>query len=215
MEEATQRPGPDLEGLARHVRALLDSSLGAHVHYHDAAHTFDDVVPAAERLAVAEGISTAERMRILAAALLHDVGFVEGQEDHERTSAAIARRLLPRFGFDDGSIDEVEGMILATRVGTEPGTRAEAILKDADLDVLGREDFWAKNVLLRRELEAAGARYDDVAWWRGQRRFVATHRYATESARRSRGPGKRENLRRIDAHLDRLVAGREGDCSRA
>jgi predicted metal-dependent HD superfamily phosphohydrolase len=208
MEKAKHRPGPDLEGLARHVRGVLDGSLGAHVHYHDATHTFRDVVPAAKRLALAEGAAVQEHDRIVAAAILHDVGFVDGPEDHERTSAAMARRLLPDFGFDGGAIEEIEGMILATRIGTDPVTRPESILKDADLDVLGREDFWVKNVLLRREMEAFGARYDDAAWWRGQRRFLATHRYATHSARRSRGPGKLENLRRIEAHLDRLAGER-------
>lgn len=208
MSLETHRAGHDFEGLARHVRTLLETRLGAHVHYHDVAHTFGDVVPAAERLAIAEGLPAGERGLIKAAALLHDTGFTQRSRDHERASVSIATDLLPRFGFRGEQIDAVARLILATKLAHTPETCGEAIMKDADLDVLGRVDFWAKNVQLRRELHDAGERYDDLAWWRGQKRFLSRHRYQTESAEDARGPGKRENLRRVEAHLARLTPDR-------
>lgn len=210
MEEPARDSGPDLVGLAQHVRALLESSLGDHVHYHDVAHTFDDVLPAAERISLAEDVPQEGRLLIRAAAILHDTGFLERSADHESASAKIARKILPEFGFDGDQIEEIVALILATRVGHVPESCAEAIIMDADLDVLGRDDFWSKNLLLRRELLESGVRYDEVAWWRGQHRFLSRHRYRTESARKTRGPGKRENLRRVKAHLKRLIEERDG-----
>ena len=205
MDASTRRPGPDLAGLAEHVRVLLATSLAPHVHYHDLAHTFDDVVPAAERLSAAEDLPPENCLLIQAAAILHDTGFVHRSADHEQASAEIARGILPRFGFDAPQVEAVERLILATRVGHRPKTCAEAVIMDADLDVLGREDFWSRNLLLRRELLESGVRYDEVAWWRGQLRFLSRHRYRTEAAKKARGPGKRENMRRVQEHLRRLI----------
>jgi predicted metal-dependent HD superfamily phosphohydrolase len=206
MSVEPQRASHELDDLARHVKTLLQTRLGAHVHYHDVAHTFGDVVPAAERLAIAEGLPPAERRLVKAAALLHDTGFTTCTIEHEQASVAIARDVLPSFGFDGEQIEYVARLILATRLGSTPECRAEAIMKDADLDVLGRIDFWAKAAQLRRELHEAGERYDDHAWWRGQKRFLSRHVYQTRSAERSRGPGKRDNLQRVEAQLLRLNA---------
>ena len=205
MDASTRRSGPDLAGLANHVRALLSKSLAPHVYYHDVAHTFEDVVPAAERLAASEELAPEERLQIVSAAVLHDTGFVHRADNHERASATIAREILPRYGFDNGHVQAIVRLILATRVGHIPETNAEAVIMDADLDVLGRDDFWSKNLLLRRELLESGVRYDEIAWWRGQLRFLARHHYRTDSAKKDRGPGKRDNMRRVQEHLRHLL----------
>ena len=210
MDASTRCSGPDLAGLADHVRTLLSTSLAPHVYYHDLAHTFEDVVPAAERLAASEDLASQERLQIVAAAILHDTGFVHRADNHERASATIAREVLPSFGFDNGHVQAIVRLILATRVGHIPESTAEAVIMDADLDVLGRDDFWSKNLLLRRELLESGVRYDEVAWWRGQLRFLARHRYRTDSAKRARGPGKRDNMRKVQEHLRHLVEERAG-----
>ena len=201
MREATRTSGPDLEGLAVYVRSLLEASLPPELLYHDVWHTFEDVVPSSERLAKAERLGSEQRDRVVAAALLHDTGFVRSGADHERHSAAIGREVLPRFGFSSDAVACIERLILATRLGHAAQSLAEGVIMDADLDVLGRPDFWARNLRLRRELEALGSPYDDATWWRGQRQFLRRHVYRTESARRLRDAGKRDNLRRIEDHL--------------
>ena len=205
MREATRTSGPDLEGLAVYVRSLLEASLPPELLYHDVWHTFEDVVPATERLAEAEGLVPEQRQRVVAAALLHDTGFVRSATDHELHSAAVGREVLPRFGFAPDAVACIERLILATRLGHAAQSTSEGVIMDADLDVLGRPDFWARNLRLRRELAALGSSYDDATWWRGQRQFVRRHVYWTESARELRDSGKRDNLRRIDDHLALLT----------
>lgn len=210
MRDASRASGSDLEGLTEYVRSLLEASLPPELLYHDAWHTFGDVVPAATRLADEEGLPAAQHELVVAAALLHDTGFIRGPTDHERHSVEIACEVLPRFGFAKGEAAAVARLILATRVGHTAETPGEAVIMDADLDVLGRPDFWTRNLRLRRELEAFSSTYDDVTWWRGQRQFLRRHAYLTETARRLRDGGKRDNLRRIEAHLD-MLAEREAD----
>ena len=204
MQRATRVSGPDLEGLREYVRSLLEASLPPELLYHDVWHTFGDVVPSAERYSEAEGLEPNERELVVAAALLHDTGYARGAHEHERRSAKIASEVLPRFEFSQEEVASVERLILATRLGHTPERVSEAVMMDADLDVLGRPDFWSRNLLLRRELAAFGSSYDDLTWWRGQRVFLRRHSWMTETARELREDGKRDNLRRVEAILETL-----------
>lgn len=197
----------DVSGLARRVRALLETSLPADVAYHDAWHTFDDVAPAADRIATAERLDRRERVLVHCAALLHDVGFIHGPHEHESKSVDIARTVLPEYGFDPTSIARIADLIMATRLGHVPSDLSEAVLMDADLDVLGRDDYWPRNRALRRELAASGLVYTDAAWWQSQLRFLQGHRYQTPSTRRLREPRKRVNIEGVERRIARLAAG--------
>ena len=70
----------------------------------------------------------------------------------------------------------------------------EQILADADLDVLGREDFPTKDAALRNELAAQGQDYTELAWNASQLQFLQTHRYFTAAARSLRDVGKQRNV---------------------
>lgn len=199
--------GHDLAGLARRVQSLLRDGLAPHRHYHDLWHTFDDVLPAAERLARLEGVSEGDRVPIRAAALLHDTGYVVGDEEHEAASVGIARELLPAFGFSAQEVERVGRLIMATRLGMEPTTVEERIMADADLDMLGREDFWHRSQALRREWAAEGTTFDEPGWIAHQIGFLHGHRYWSQSARRLRGDGKADNLRRLRNLLRDLTVG--------
>jgi predicted metal-dependent HD superfamily phosphohydrolase len=195
----------DLEGLALEVRRRLTSELPDYLHYHDAAHTLDEVVPVALMLADAEGLGRRERELLFAAALLHDIGYIRTTQDHEAASAAMAAEILPRFGFGAAQVAAVERLILATRVGHRPETLSEAIIADADLDVLGRADFWHRNRSLQRELAAIGLDHEDRTWIEIQQRFLHGHTFHTPSARARGGAGKMANERRVATRLRRLV----------
>lgn len=194
----------DLAGLRAYVEDLLRTRLGPNMHFHDQAHTLDDVVPAADRLALAEGLPPDARVLVHAAALLHDTGYTECVDDHEGASARIAREVLPAFGFSEDDVRCIEGYVLATKLGHRPRSLEERILADADLDVLGRDDFWDRSEALRRELATRGDTYDEAGWMRAQIEFLAAHRYHTEWARRIRGPGKRANLTALEKRLREL-----------
>ncbi|MBA2665675.1 MAG: HD domain-containing protein [Trueperaceae bacterium] len=190
--------------LADEVVRRLRTELPHNLSYHDLSHTVDDVVPEALRLADAEGISGIDRVRLHAAALLHDIGYTRSTVDHELVGAALAMELLPAFGFDSADVAVIVGLILATRLGHLPVSLSEAVIADADLAVVGSEDFWRRHRALQREIASLGTPHEDLSWTELQSRFLRGHVFHTETARAKGEPGKRANLRRVATRIRRL-----------
>ncbi|MFO7545908.1 MAG: HD domain-containing protein [Trueperaceae bacterium] len=192
----------DLAGAVRYAREAADR-LPTSLCYHDRAHTFDVVVPAARRLAIEERLDAGTRALVMVAACYHDLGFVEAYEGHEEVSQRLAAEALPRFGFRGAEVDAVVGMIAATRLPQSPRTLAERVLADADLIVLGRRDFLSFDRLLRREAERRAGPIGDIEWYGAQLAFLAAHRYFTPTARRMRERRKQLNRVQLGALMER------------
>jgi uncharacterized protein len=188
---------PDLDAAEAWVRYTLETELPAYLTYHCATHTIDDVVPAAERLADAEGLSARDRTVLLTAAWFHDLGYIVRADGHEDIGIALAARELPARGYASEDIEAVATLIRATRLPQRPENHLAGLLADADLDVLGRDDFVVCNDALRSELAALGRHDDDAAWLDDQIAFLARHRYHTDTARALRAETKEHNLQRL------------------
>lgn len=188
---------PDYEGTKAYALRRLERELPSTLFYHSLWHTRDEVAPRAEWLAEREGLPDVSRLLVGTAAYFHDLGFVEQCHDHELCSALIAEEVLPHFGYSPVHIDVVTGMIAATRIPQSPRTLLDRILADADLDVLGRDDFFARNRSLRAESAAGGVIVPDSIWYGQQLRFLQQHRYFTATAREERNAKKRENLQAL------------------
>jgi uncharacterized protein len=188
------------ERACEYARIRLQNELSPTLCYHSLVHTRDDVVPAAERLAASAGITDGGDLLLLrTAAWYHDLGFVERRDQHECAGAAIAMAALPLFGYSGDEITTVVNMILATQLPQAPRTRLEQILVDADLDSLGREDFFTTSLALRDELAAAGMTTTRKEWYQRQLRFLRSHRYFTLEARRLRDAQKQHNIARLES----------------
>lgn len=189
--------GPDHAAAERYARARLIEDLDPRFVYHSLWHSADEVTPAAQRLARLEGLDPDTIALLGTAGLFHDLGFLVRIERHEEAGVDLVRRVLPDFGFTDGQIERIAGMILATRLPQRPTDAAERVMADADLDMLGRDDFCERNKLLRRELLIFGLAPPLETWLIAQQRFLSEHRYFTAAARRLRDAGKRRNLERL------------------
>jgi uncharacterized protein len=196
----------DFEQARRYAVARLEHDLLPNLHYHSAAHTLDDVLPAVERLAELEAVPEAGRFLLRTAALYHDLGFTERRAGHEAVSLQIAAEILPGCGYSREQVAAILSMILATRLPQSPQTPWEAILADADLDVLGREDFWPRNAELRAEWAAYGQVTTDAEWYVIQIKFLSEHRYFTAAARALREAGKQAYLAELQERLVRSTA---------
>lgn len=201
---------PDFEGANRYAVDRLERELSPSLYYHNLYHTCDDVLPAAERLARYEGISRDACSLLLTACYFHDLGFTESPVDHEAISARIAHDLLPDYGFSPKQIAVIQGCIMVTRVFTPPRSILEAIIVDADLDVLGRQDFLTRGSALRREQAALGRQSSDEQWFRSQLHFLNKHQYRTISAQSLRGCLKQQNKRELMEILHQLSGGGKG-----
>lgn len=184
---------PDLTAARDYALARLMTELPRELHYHSLWHTQSEVAPRALWLAQREGLSPTAQALISTAALFHDIGFTETRAAHERVGARIAGQVLPTLGYTPTQIRIIQDIILATRIPQTPRTLLAQIVADADLDVLGREDFLVRNQALRRELAAVGATCTDVTWYAQQLQFLDQHHYFTKSARRDRATGKGRN----------------------
>lgn len=195
---------PDFDGARHYALARLENELDPRLSYHSLAHTRDDVLPAATRLALLAGVSPAERLLLETAALYHDIGFTEARLGHESISARIAAAALPGFGFSQSQIATINDLILATKVPQSPQTYLGALLCDADLDSLGRKDFFALSGRLHRELGAYGQPLTAPEWYAIQLHFLQSHAYLTPTAAQLRNAGKQKNIRAVKKRLERL-----------
>ena len=77
---------------------------------------------------------------------------------------------------------------------------------DADLDALGRSDFWGVNCDLRRERVARGYNISMVEWLKNRILFLESHAYFTLAAHSTRYAQKQRNLQMLKQMLQREIA---------
>ena len=186
------------EQAGEYIREKLHKELPAHLVYHSIDHV-EDVYKSAALLAGYENLSTQETELLLTAALYHDAGFVVGAAGHEEESCKIARAVLPGFDYTIDEIAQVCNLIKATQLPQSPKNRLEEILADADLDYLGRPDYFIISQKLFEEMLSSGQISSAGAWKQTQINFMEKHRYFTSTAINLRQAVKEENLRKIKA----------------
>lgn len=181
------------ERVKKFILDKLKKELTKNLTYHSLGH-IKDVYKAAENLSDLEGISEDEKRLVLTAVLFHDSGFLISQKEHERLSCEIAKKYLPDFDYKPEEIDRICDMIMATQIPQSPTNQLEKIICDADLDYLGRDDFFTIGDKLFDELVMYGIIDNENEWNKLQVRFLEKHRYFTSSAKRLRKAKKIENL---------------------
>jgi len=187
-----------------HVMSMLKAGLSEKLTYHNIFHTLD-VNTHCLAIAKEEGIEDEQvLLNLQIAALYHDVGFIYIYHDHEEKGCEIAREQLPGFGINETAIEEICGLIMATKVPQSPKTHLEEIICDADLDYLGREDFFERAEKLRLELLEYKFISDNHDWEEMQLEFLLSHDYFTSSSRKKRSPAKKEFIKQLAERQDKV-----------
>ena len=185
------------EFIKANILKKLDEDLDPMFSYHSARHT-RDVLSVCEESARRENLSASDEILLLTAAVLHDVGFLLTTKDHEQVGVDLARPMLPNFGYDASQIDLISNMILATKIPQSPKTQLEEILCDADLDYLGREDFYQIGNMLFDELKAQSIVNTEREWDKLQVKFLHEHNYHTDWSIKERQPAKEKYLKELE-----------------
>ena len=107
--------------------------------------------------------------------------------------------MLPNYGYNKWQIEIISGIIMATKLPQNPKTKLQEIMCDADLDNLGREDFFVKTESLRLELEKHGIKKTPLEWAKDTVKFLESHTYFTDAAKKLRQKGKENNIRKLKA----------------
>jgi len=178
----------------------LKKELPKHLTYHNVAHT-ERVFNSCKIIAEGEGLKGNNLKLLLTAALFHDAGFIVQQKDHEQISCDIARKHLPDYGYTDAAITCICNMIMATKMPQRPNNKMEEILADADLDYLGREDFFTIGNQLLEELSFYGIIHTEEEWDKIQIHFLENHQYFTNTATALRKKQKDDYLNMLKAKL--------------
>jgi len=186
-----------------HLDTLDDS-----VIYHRKEHTTEIVVPAALKIAVADGFSLEDRVLVGIAAAFHDTGFVRQYNANEPIGAQMAEDYMraSSLGYTEEQIASVKDAIENTNMKNPPQTKYAMVLRDADLAVVGHPDFLQWNTDLKEECKKHPdspmheASLDDAKWGRLQLGFLSIfHTWFTQGARSLYEAAKQENIGKFKA----------------
>ncbi len=199
---------PDLMKLIeveKYVIQRLENELNPHYVYHSLNHTLD-VVRSSEIIAKHENLSEKEIEIIKTAAYLHDIGIVIQFKGHEKHSVNIAQEILPQFGYKPEDITLILELIHSTQMPQVADNILQQIICDADLDYLGRDDYFEISSLLRKEwFYLFKMDFSDIQWYMSQKGFLKNHVYHTASSRKLKNEKKLQNILKIESLIDELI----------
>lgn len=186
-----------LEKTDNYISQLFDNELPKTCIYHNYVHTkrvlksTQEIIDNSE-----ENLKDEEKLILQLGALLHDIGYVDGTEEHEARSAAMAETFLKDQGVDDHIISEVKKVILATDMRVEPETYLEKVLRDADASHFAKDYFPEASEYLRQELKIKNIKeYTPEEWTKANiEMFTIKHKYYTTYAQENWKPKKDNNL---------------------
>ncbi len=188
------------------VLKKLKKELSPNLYYHNFQHTLD-VCESVERLAEMEAIEGESLILLQTAALFHDTGFIWQYENNEPLACDFARQILGNYDYTPEQTEHICRMILATQIPQNPEDLLGMILCDADLDYIGRGDFFITALRLHREWsENSNMKITFKDWYLKQQSFIVQHDYFTLSARKLRNDKKAHNLGQVKELLSLLDA---------
>lgn len=193
------------EGVKAFMLEKLRNELDPSLYYHDINHTID-VLESSERLLNAESVPEDGQLIVKTACLFHDSGMLRTYMGHEEASCEIAKEVLPGYDYPTETIETICKMIITTKLPQSAETITEKIICDADLDYLGRNDFYMISHRLKHEWEIHHIMEISLKeWYQLQVDFLKNHQFFTKSAIESRDACKQKNLREILELLNGLA----------
>ena len=187
-----------LEKTEQYVVDLLTEQLDPNYRYHNLTHT-QRVVKSTKELLNHHNLPKEEEEALILTAWLHDTGYTQGNEEHEKRSCGIARKFLKKQQLDEAMIKKVETYIMATKRYYQPVTKQEEIIRDADSSHFGRKSYWETAEELKTELDLLGiASYSNKEWREVNIEFFKKeHEFYTDYAKEQWQEGKDNNLRKL------------------
>ncbi len=186
------------EGAKKYILNKLERELDPRLTYHSVSHTLD-VLESAERLAIMENLPEEEITLLKTACLFHDSGMLVTYRGHEEASIELCREILPSFNYNQEQTEKVCRMIRTTKLPQCADELPDKILCDADLDYLGRADFFMIAHRLKYEWDILEINKTSLQeWYKIQRDFLTAHKYFTASAIKLRHATKIENLKQVE-----------------
>lgn len=143
-------------------------------------------------------MSREDKTSISIAATFHDVGFLHTHIHNEGIGVTYALQTTSKVRTDVPTLNRIMNsiynLIMVTNRLREPINDLEKAILDADMVHLGNKDFLIWNNNLRIELEKLKVVYTDAEWGISQLKFLESHQYYTQYAKRILEPQKKLNV---------------------
>jgi len=187
-----------IEKAKQFASELLSKKLNPTFTYHNLTHT-QRVVKSVHELLQQHQINADDQEALLLAAWLHDTGYTKGVEDHEEESCAIATKFLKDQNAEKTLIEDVCQLIRCTKMGMEPKTLSEKILKDADASHFAKNSYMETCNRLREEWSLQGLKsFSEMEWLDENIKFFNEyHQFYTDFAKNNWQIKKDENLKKL------------------
>jgi uncharacterized protein len=182
--------------LRRIVLTKLENGLPKHLTYHNLDHVLD-VLNVCNQYIKRNKIKGDDAFLLRIGAIVHDIGFLKTNINHEEVGAEMAANIMESLDMDSEHIEIVKGLILATKIPQNPKTELQKIICDSDLDYLGRNDYPEISSRLYLEFKATNVIKTDQDWKNLQISFLTKHDFHTPFAKKYRNPRKQYWLEQI------------------
>lgn len=197
-----------LQEIEVYVRNCLLEQMPENYVYHDLQHTIN-VVNACEEIGVGNNLSYEEKEILAIAAWFHDIGYIEGPTDHEQRGAIQAETFLKARNYAPHKIELIKGCILATKMPQNPQTRLQTIICDADLNHLGKKNYWYRCDRLRLEFAIGFDKVmTDDEWIDFEIAFLKNHKFTNDYASQLFDTQKAKHLKKLiklKKHIKKIV----------
>lgn len=186
-----------------YVQNLLSKELSTGHVYHNWDHT-SMVYDEAMSLADAAALSDDDREILSLAALFHDTGFVRTFHHHEDESKKIAAAYLSELNYPTDKITKVVNAIDATKMPHLSTDKVGALLQDADLSNLGRDDWETFSELIRQERDnLIGEKITNEEWENQNNTFLKDTLFQTREGKLKYDEGKKKNREELKEKIKR------------
>lgn len=193
----------DFDNARKEILDKLKAGLPDELYYHNYEHILK-VEQSAITLSRMEGIKGLELILLRTAVIFHDSGYLLADDENEAYSIALAKSILPKYDYSKAEIAQVENMIQATKHNIRPSNLIEAIICDANLDYLGRADYYEVAKNLRKELAAKGTKFKEKEWLEFQLHFLEKiHTYYTNTSKNTREHEKKNRIKELRLALSK------------
>lgn len=184
------------------ITELFAESLDEKYVYHNLQHT-QSVVDASIEIGEGSNLSDSDLQLLVLAAWFHDAGYVHGFKDHETSGVKIMETKLSDWGIAATDIATIAAAINDTRMPPKPQSVLGHMLCDADMNHLGRDNYFELAGKLRQEWEVSNDKaFGDGEWLLLTRHFISQHEYHTEYAKMVFGAVKESNLQKLNIMLE-------------
>ena len=186
-----------LEKAKQYIFNLLESELDPLYTYHNYDHALM-VLDSVNLIAAKSDVTEDDLFVLQIAALFHDVGIINGAENHEDRSQVIAQKYLKNEGFSEEIIIKVNKCIAATKMGVMTDELLPMILQDADMSGLGNAKYAKITEKLRLELNnTTELQISKKDWQLGNIEFLKDCTYNTPAAKTLYDVQKAKNYNRL------------------